>query len=52
MINDRKNQGEWKTQLAIAINFFSSEDSNETRTMHSKRDNIKHMIGNETNEIT
>ena len=27
------NQGEWKIQLAIGINFISSKDSNETRTM-------------------
>ena len=35
----------------MAINFISSKDSDETRTMHSKSDNIEIMIGNETNEI-
>ena len=36
----------------MAINFFSfSKDSNERRTMHSKRHNNETMIGNETNEI-
>ena len=30
---------------------FVFEDSNETRTMHSRSDNIEIMIGNETNEI-
>ena len=35
----------------MAINFFSSKDSNETRTVHSKSHNIEIMIGNETNEI-
>ena len=35
IINDHKIQGEWKIQLTIAINFMSSKDSHETRTMHS-----------------
>ena len=34
-----------------SINFFSSKDSNETRTMHSKSDDIEIMIGNETYKI-
>ena len=34
------------------INFISSKkDSNETRTMHAKSDNIEIMMGSETNEI-
>ena len=35
IMNDQKIQGEWKIQLTIAINFMSSKDSHETRTMHS-----------------
>ena len=36
----------------MAINFISSKaDSNETRTMHAKSDNIEIMIGSETDEI-
>ena len=35
----------------MTISFISSKDSNETRTMHSTSDNIKTMIGNETDEI-
>ena len=35
----------------MAINFFSSKDSEETRAMHSKSDNIEILIGNETDEI-
>ena len=50
MINDHKTQSEWKIHLTIAINFFSSKDSEEIRTMHSKSDNIEVLIGNETNE--
>ena len=48
MINDLNTQGEWRVQLTIAINFFSSKYSKETRTLHSKSNNIEIMIGNET----
>ena len=43
-INDHKTQGEWKIQLTMAINFVSSKGSNETRSMHTKSDNIEIMI--------
>ena len=47
-----KNQSEWKTQLSVAINFISSKpDSEETRIMHTKSNNIEIMIGNDTNEV-
>ena len=35
----------------MAITFISSEDSEETRTMHTKSNNVKILIGNETDEI-
>ena len=35
----------------MTINFFSSKDSEEICTMHSKCDNIEFLIGNETDEI-
>ena len=35
----------------MATNFISSKDPNETRTMHTKSDNIEIMIGNETDEV-
>ena len=38
-------------QLTISVNFISSNDFEETGTMHTKSDNIEIMIGNETNEI-
>ena len=44
-------EGEWKTHLTIAINFMTSKDSNEMRTMHSKSDKIEISIGNEADEI-
>ena len=52
MINDHKNQSEWKIQLSAEISFISSRpDSNETRIMHTKSDNIEIMIGSDTNEV-
>ena len=52
MINDHKIKSEWKLQLTAAINFISSKpDSDETRIMHAKSDDIKIMIGSETNEV-
>ena len=40
-----------KINLTMTINFFSSKDSEEVRTMHSKSDNIEILIGDETGEI-
>ena len=52
MINDYKNKGEWIIQLTAEINFSSLKpDSNETRTMYTKSDNIEIMIGTDTNEV-
>ena len=52
MINDHKNQSEWKIQLSAEINFISSKpDSDETRIMHTKSDNIEIMIASDTNEV-
>ena len=38
-------------QLAMATNFISSKDSDETRTMHAKSNNVEIMMCSETNEI-
>ena len=46
-----KTSREWKIQLAMAINFICSKDSDETRTMDTKSNNVEIMIGSETNEI-
>ena len=48
---DYKTQSEWKIQLTMKINFFSSKDSEETRNMSTKSDNVKIMMGSETDEI-
>ena len=42
--------GEWKIQLTMQINFISSKYSGETRTMHTKSENIEIMMG-KTNDI-
>ena len=52
MINDHKIKSEWKIELTMAINFISSKlNSDETRIMHEKSDNIEIVIGSETNEV-
>ena len=35
----------------MAINFISSKDPDESRTMHTKSKNVEIMIGSETDEI-
>ena len=42
---------EWKIQLKMAISFISSKDSDETRTMHIKSNNVEIIIGSETDKI-
>ena len=46
-----KTSSEWKIQLTRAFNFISSKDSDETRSMHIKSNNVEIMIGSETDEI-
>ena len=35
----------------MTIDFISCKDSDETRTMHTKSDNVEIVMGSETNEI-
>ena len=49
-ITEHKTQSEWKIQLTMAIDFISSKDSDESRTMHAKSNNVEIMMGNKTNE--
>ena len=51
MIDNYKAHSEWKIQLIMKINFISSLDTDEIRTMHTKSDNIEIMNGIETNDI-
>ena len=51
IINEHKNKDEWKIQISMSLNFVSSKDSNEVRTMYTKSDNADALIGNTTNDI-
>ena len=49
---EHKTQGQWKIHLTMAINYISSkDDSDRTRTIRTKSDNIEIMMGCETDEI-
>ena len=48
---DDNNFGEWKFQLTMRINFISSLDTGEIRTMDSKSDNIEIMMITEIDDI-
>ena len=50
-IIDDDTFGEWKIHLTMHINFISSRDSGEIRTMYSKSDNIEIMMGSGTDDI-
>ena len=52
LIEEYKLKGEWKLQLTTEINFISLKpDSNETRIMHMKSDNIEFTIGYDNDDI-
>ena len=40
-----------ENSIKLVINFISSRDSDEIRTMRTKSSNIEIMMGNETDEI-
>ena len=46
-----ETSSEWKIQLTMAISFISAKDSDESRTMHTKTNNVEIMVGSETDEI-
>ena len=50
-IIEHKTESEWKIQLTITINFISSKESDETRTMHTKSNNVEIMMGSETDKV-
>ena len=51
IINDLRILGERKIQLTTKMKFLPSKDDSESQLIHSKSDNIKIMIGVETDEI-
>ena len=46
-----ETSSEWKIQLTMANNFISSKVPDETRTMHTKSNNVEIMMGSERDEI-
>ena len=46
-----KNSDAWKIQLAIAINFISSKDTEEEPVMHLNSDSIKFTSYSKVNEV-
>ena len=51
VIDYETRYGEWKIQSTMSIHFISSKDSDEIRNMHTKSNNIKIMMGSQTNDI-
>ena len=55
LINDHKdirhNSNEWKIQITMHVNFISSKDTGETRTIFVCSDNEEIRLGNETDDI-
>ena len=49
--NYESQLGEWKIQLTMQINFISSKNSEEIRTMSTKSNNIEIMMGSEADDI-
>ena len=52
LINQYKNEGQWKIELIAEINFISLKPgSDETRVMYTRSDNKEFMSGSDTNEV-
>ena len=55
LINDHKtirnNSNEWKIQINMHVNFVSSNDNRENRTIFVWSDNEETTLGNETDDI-
>ena len=51
IIIDFQSSDTWKIQLTIAINFISSNDTEEKREMYSMSDNIRFTSYNNVNEV-
>ena len=49
--NDNNLHGEWKIQLTMQIDFVSSLDPGEIRTMDSKSKSIEILVGSKTDNI-
>ena len=49
--NNKTQSGEWKIQLSMHVNFISSNDTGQIRTIYVWSDNAEILMGNETNDI-
>ena len=50
IIIDLQSSNTWKIQLTVAINFVSSNDTEEEHVRHSMGDNTKYAPYNDANE--
>ena len=51
MLFNHTTQGEWKVNLTMRINFFSSKHSEETLILHSNKHYTEVLIRDKTDEI-
>ena len=52
MINDHRiARRVWKIQISMRVNFISSKDTGETRTIYVWSDNVSIMWGSDTDDI-
>ena len=52
LINDHRiARRVWKIQISMRVNFISSKDTGETRTIYVWSDNVSIMQGNDTDDI-
>ena len=52
MINHhRSTRRVWKIQISMRVNFLSSKDTGETRTIYLWSDNVSIMRGSDTDDI-
>ena len=52
LLEEYKQNGEWKVQLTIEVNFISLKPgSDETRIMYTRSDNIEIMFGDDNDDI-
>ena len=51
LINNEKEQDEWKLQITMKIIFISFNDNDKQQIMYTKSDNVNIMRGYATNDI-
>ena len=50
-LTNNNKSNEWKIQINMHVNFISSKDTGETRTIYIWSDNEEIRLGNETDDI-